>query len=138
MHFRPDASRCPGPVRTGFLLALLALGLPGCARLGLTPEQPQPVALAPAAPEVAVVAGDPIAAFAATAAPGAEGQVRLPGSGRSVRVRLLRAYYAASGRECREVLVGTGFEQRSSLVCRQEEGWAVARPLLLGSGSRTP
>jgi len=54
-------------------------------------------------------------------------------------MRLLRAYHAASGRECREVLVGAGFEERSSLVCRAEDGaWAPARPLLQGGGGRTP
>jgi hypothetical protein len=47
---------------------------------------------------------DPIALFAASASPGAEGNV-VSGAGQPVRVRLVRAYAAASGRECREVTV---------------------------------
>jgi 17 kDa common-antigen outer membrane protein len=148
MFSRSDASRCPDVVRTGFrlarplpMLALAALALTGCAGQQRPAEAPvtgpQPIALAPGA-AVPALPGDPIAAFAATATPGAERQVVLPGTGRSTRVRLLRAYNAASGRECREVLVGTGFEERSALVCRQEEGWATARPLLQRGGTRAP
>ena len=39
---------------------------------------------------------------------------------------------AASGRECREVLIGTGLAERARLVCRGEGGWVPARPLLSG------
>lgn len=77
---------------------------------------------------------DPVSAFAATASPGSETVAALPGGGQA-RLRLLRAYHAASGRECREVLVGTGLDERTRLVCRGDDGaWAPARPLLSGGG----
>lgn len=123
-------------MRAAGLCGLLALALSGCAGMSSMPGPDAaqagataPVAVAPAP------AADPLAAFAATAAPGTEGQVPLPGAGRSARVRVLRAYYAASGHECREVLIGSGLEERSSLVCRQDGTWAAVRPLLRGSGS---
>lgn len=78
---------------------------------------------------------DPVIAFAATAAPGAVGQVVLANSGRPARVRLLRSYHAGSGRECREVLVGSGQEERATLACQDGVTWAATRPLLGGRGS---
>jgi hypothetical protein len=87
-----------------------------------------------AAPPAEAVAAppDPIVDFAAQAAPGATGSVRLAG-GQPASVRLARSYYAASGRECREVLVGAGMSQRSQLVCKAEgDTWVASRPLLRG------
>jgi predicted TIM-barrel enzyme len=47
--------------------------------------------------------------------------------------RLARVYHAASGRECREVLVGGGMNQRALVACRDADGSFVSsRPLLLG------
>jgi hypothetical protein len=95
--------------------------------------------MAPAAP-VAAAAGpmDPLVAFAASAQPGIETVVAMPNSGRNARVRLLRAYNAASGRECREVLVGAGVDERSRVVCQMDGQWAEARPLLRGGGMQRP
>jgi hypothetical protein len=89
----------------------------------------------PAAPSAATPA-DPLVAFAATAAPGARGNITAPDTGRATPVRLTRAYNAASGRECREVLLGAGAEERARLVCATEGGWAAARPLLQGGAGR--
>jgi hypothetical protein len=112
------------------LLALLALG--ACAgRDGQSAGGPaaQPVAAAPT---------DPVVAFAAQAQPGAESRIILAG-GQPANVRLLRSYNAASGRECREVLVGAGTTQRAQLVCQAEGGaWVAARPLLRGGGVARP
>ena len=78
---------------------------------------------------------DPVAAFAASAVPGSETVAVLPEAGGSARLRLLRSYNAASGRECREVLIGAGLAERTRLVCRQDGGgWVPARPLLSGGG----
>ena len=120
------------------LAATASLALSGCARVPSWSgaDEPQTGVAEPVA--AAALPADPVAAFAATAAPGTDGQVLLPGSGRSARVRLLRAYQAASGHECREVLIGAGLEERSSLVCRQEGTWAAVRPLLRGGGSQRP
>lgn len=116
-------------------LGLLAAPACGCAT-GSDRDAATERAGATAAPSPAA---DPVSAFAATASPGSETVAALPGGGQA-RLRLLRAYHAASGRECREVLVGTGFEERSSLVCQGEGGaWVPARPLLQsGSGGRAP
>ena len=76
---------------------------------------------------------DPLLAFAATAAPGAESVVE------GQRVRISRAYVAASGKECRELMIGIGASERSDLVCRDEvTGWARVRPLLRGAGAVRP
>lgn len=74
--------------------------------------------------------------FAANAAPGAEDTVLLPATGQTARVRLVRTYAAASGRECREVQVATGGGARSRLLCRAGEGWREARPLLREASGR--
>ena len=112
-----------------FVLGMLAVAAPGCATPFGGGRNAQP-----AAPAAAMPSADPVAAFAAAAAPGSETVAVLPETGGSARLRLLRSYSAASGRECREVLVGTGLDERSRLVCRHEGGaWVAARPLLSGS-----
>jgi hypothetical protein len=111
-----------------FVLGLLAAAAPGCAGNPFGFQDAQP-----AAPAVAAAPADPVAAFAATAVPGSETVAALPDTGGNARLRLLRSYNAASGRECREVLIGTGVSERTRLVCRREDGaWAAARPLLSG------
>lgn len=86
-------------------------------------------------PDVAPVARAPdaIALFAASATPGSEGQVTIPETGQRVSVRLIRAYAAASGRECREVAVGGA---RTRLICRIDGGWIEARPLVAAQSGR--
>ena len=85
----------------------------------------------------AVAVADPVAAFAASAAPGSETVVgAAEDGGGSARLRLLRAYNAASGRECREVLVGTGLAERSRLLCRHEGRLGRGPALLLSGGGR--
>jgi len=82
------------------------------------------------APAAVVVprADDPLAAFAATARPGE------PGTVQGQPARLLRIYNAASGRECREILLGSGVTERTVVACRTDDGSFVsARPLLRGS-----
>lgn len=50
-------------------------------------------------------------------------------------MRVQRSYFAASGRECREVVSGFGGGERASLVCQDPAGgWMPARPLLRGGG----
>ncbi|MBL6453867.1 hypothetical protein JMJ55_00945 [Belnapia sp. T6] len=111
-------------------LAILgALLLPGCARFGGSEVASTPAAMPVAA---ALPPSDPMVAFAATARPGAETMVG------GARVRLLRAYHAASGRDCRELLVGSGMGERSRLVCEAEGQWAEARPLLGSGGMQRP
>jgi hypothetical protein len=70
------------------------------------------------------------AATAETVAPIAGGVADEP-------MRVLRSYYAASGRECREVVLGAGMGERASLVCQDGAGgWIPSRPLLGGGSGR--
>ena len=96
--------------------------LAGCTSAAVDPVVTPGEALAPIS--------DPVVAFAASAGPGAEETVTLPSTGQTVRLRLVRAYMAASGRECREVQIGTGGGSATRLLCRAGTGWREARPLL--------
>jgi hypothetical protein len=133
---RPEAYRMP---RKGFstllsknwLIPALLLGLlPGCdMRMSdMLPSLSTGAAPLPA-PVVAVPRGvDALAEFAATAQPGSVGTVN------GERVRLNRAYNAASGRECREVILGIGNSERSAVACRDAAGnFVSSQPLLRGS-----
>ncbi len=116
-----------------FALGLLAVAAGGCANpfaVGSRTARPVDTAASP------LSSADPVAAFAASATPGSETVAVLPEAGGSARLRLLRSYAAASGRECREVLIGTGLAERTRLVCRDDGGWTPARPLLRGGGAR--
>lgn len=127
---------------TGFrhalwLLALLPLmgcdNLPGGGWVSelSSARVPPPVGAVPAAPALPT---DPLAQFAISAAPGTESSVTLA-SGGTVRARVGRRYVAASGRDCREVLLGSGVEERTQLVCAGPEGTHLTPPLLRGGGA---
>jgi hypothetical protein len=111
-----------GPA-TGLLGLLLLLA--GCAE---TMDAPTASVEGPLAPIT-----DPVVAFAASAGPGSQETVTLPTTGQTVQLRLVRAYTAASGRECREVQVGAGGSANVRLLCRAGAGWREARPLIRGS-----
>jgi len=125
----PLAAGCAVARRIAPLLAGLVLVV-GCE--ALPPSGPEAAAERPVA-AAAPAPADPLLAFAASAGPGAESVV----AGR--RVRVARAYAAASGKECRELLIGSGIGERSAVVCNDPvAGWAHARPLLRGSGIGLP
>jgi hypothetical protein len=111
-----------GPA-TGLLGLLLLLA--GCAE---TTDAPTASVEGPLAP-----ISDPVVAFAASAGPGSQETVTLPSTGQTVQLRLVRAYAAASGRECREVQVGAGRAANVRLLCSAGTGWREARPLIRGS-----
>lgn len=118
-------------------LMLAAALLAGCAQMPAMPSLGGDGASAagPAAPQPVAVprpaAGDALGGFLADAAPGASGV--LPGLG---PVRVARAYVAASGRACRELLLGGGAEERSVVYCESGGAWAPARPLIRGGTAR--
>lgn len=121
----------PGQRRGAARTIRLPILMTGLLLLGACAGSPfgQP---AQSAAQAVAAPPDPIADFAAQATPGASGSVRLAG-GQPATVRMTRSYYAASGRECREVLVGAGIAQRSQVVCKAEgDGWVASRPLLRG------
>ena len=109
------------------LLGLVLL-LAGCAESGIAPTQGAEGPIAPIT--------DPVVAFAASAGPGSQETVTLPSTGQTVQLRLVRAYTAASGRECREVQVGSGSTPDSRLLRRAGTGWREARPLIRGTTGR--
>ena len=53
-------------------------------------------------------------------------------------VRVVRAYNAGSGRECRELAIGGGTASRPALYCEGPAGWEAARPLLRGGAVARP
>lgn len=112
----------------GWSGALVALGvLAGCA---------EPTAVISPGGDTPAAITDPVVAFAANASPGAEDSVVLPETGQSARLRMVRAYAAASGRECREVQVNTSGTAQVRLLCRAGTGWREARPLLRDATGR--
>lgn len=122
MGLAPSSSR-----RVMRRAAFAAFLLAGCT---------QQDASAPVTDGAAAPISDPVVAFAAGASPGAEDVVVLPSTGQSARVRLVRAYAAASGRECREVLVRTEGSSYSRLLCGAGSGWREARPLIRDASLR--
>lgn len=112
-------------LHTRWMFGVLAL-LPGCGMQwpDLTPvasSAPPPVIEAPRGP-------DPLGDFAETGTPGGVGFVN------GERARLVRSYNAASGRECREIILGSGSGERVAVACRNRAGQFVSStPLLRGS-----
>lgn len=121
----------------GFLRVLVVLlgllMLSGCARLGA--ERGSAGQAGTVASTLA--SSDPLVIWAGQARPGAAERVALA-NGQTAQVRLVRAYNAASGRECRELLVASGMIERSRLVCAVPGGWIEAAPLLRGGGAARP
>ena len=55
---------------------------------------------------------------------------REPATGEVLRVRVLRAYEAASGRPCREfVVIGAAGAEQRRVACEDGAQWVAARPL---------
>jgi hypothetical protein len=108
--------------------ALLLLGGCGAGRQAATPV---------AAPAPVAAKQDPLGQFVGAMPAGRAGTVVLA-DGRTTEARVVRAYAAASGRECREVILGSGTAGRASLLCQSDGQWVAARPLLLGSGAARP
>jgi len=113
-------------------LGLATLGLAGCAEGGW--GRGASTSAVPPAPM------DPLAAFVATAPAGARGMVVMD-DGSRFPARVARSYVSAGGRECRDVILGSGRGERASLVCQggPEMGgsWVVVRPLLGGGYQRS-
>lgn len=115
-------------LHTRWMFGVFALALlPGCGTQwpDFTPVAssmpPPPVIEAPRGP-------DPLGDFAETATPGGVGFVN------GERARLVRSYNAASGRECREIILGAGNSERVAVACRNRAGQFVSStPLLRGS-----
>ncbi len=110
-------------------IAGLALMVVGCAQDGS-------VVQAPTGDATIAPISDPVVAFAASGAPGSEETVVLPSTGQTARVRMVRAYAAASGRDCREILVRTDGSTQTRLICRAGNGWREARPLIQDASAR--
>jgi hypothetical protein len=120
--------RGKGLVISAGLVALL--GLAGCVADAARDGIEQASLGSPVRP------ADPLAEFAGRGMPGAQESVVLAGGG-AVPARITREYAAASGRECREVMVGAAATARPQVYCRSDSGgWVAARPLLRGGALR--
>jgi len=133
-------------------LAALSASLAACASDATDRSWWNPAGIGPAPtsppPATGVVlpvrAADPVAAFAARAQAGQVETVSLPeGGGRVVTARMVRAYNAASGRECREVQFGGGAPPAGgapgATYCNDPaQGWVAARALLRGGAVYRP
>ena len=107
-------------------LFIVIIVLSGCdARDHATASHPMTVDL-PAS-------GDVVANFVTQANTRDEAQVVLA-DGRTATLRMVRQYFAASGRDCREVLMRTGSAQNLRLACKADDGTWVSTPSLLGGG----
>jgi hypothetical protein len=117
-----------GRFGSGWTAAVVGVALvAGCA---------DPTAMVSPGGGTPVAISDPVVAFAANASPGAEDSVVLPSTGQTAQLRMVRAYAAASGRECREIQVRTGGGVQMRLLCSAGTGWREARPLLTGAAAR--
>ena len=114
------------------VLALAVLALPPLLLGGCGAMQAEPPVAAPEPMRIL----DPVTAFAADPPPSGEGQVELADTGEMARLRLVRQYTAASGRECREVRIARRGSDQSRLFCRAGTGWIEARPLLTQAAAR--
>lgn len=113
---------------------LAALVLSGCDTLsGMGGSQT--VAAPAALPQRPL---EPLAVFASQARPGEQSTLAPAPGAAPVRVQMVRSYYAASGRPCRELALGGGSTARPLLYCEEPTGWAAARPLLRGGAVARP
>jgi hypothetical protein len=120
--------RRPKRFGVGLTFAMVASALVvGCAA---------PTALTAPGTDTPAPISDPVVAFAANGLPGAEDSVVLPSTGQTARLRMVRSYAAASGRECREVQVTTGGGSHMRLLCGVGTGWREARPLMRDAAAR--
>ena len=126
------------------LLALSGLALAGCSSLsGAMSSLSGPREIPPAQVEAPPPRqADPLSAFVATAQPGQQGVVSPEPGLAPVPVRVVRAYNAGSGRECRELAIGSGSTAaggaRPALYCQGPAGWEATRPLLRGGAVARP
>jgi hypothetical protein len=111
----------------GVLHILLLLSLVGCGSMADR---------TPTATSEPMRILDPVVAFAAEPPVNGEAQVVLPDTGETVRLRMVRQYAAASGRECREVRVVYRTGEQNRLFCRAGTGWIEARQLVSQSDAR--
>ncbi len=120
-------------VPSAVLVASLAASLVGCSTI--TSWQSQP-----AAPKTASAGGretpppaensSPLLRLVGTMPVSIDQTFREPATGELLRIRVVRSYSAASGRECREYVVTYQSGDGSSRVaCVSGDRWVDARPL---------
>lgn len=110
------------------LFATVAVAAGGCANAG---DLWRRVSGGGTAPAPSAAPTDSVLAFVANAGPGMRATVPTAEGMREVRV--VRAYFAASGRECREVTLALpGGPEQTRLACATGNGWDWSAPLLGG------
>jgi len=129
---RPDGIGVAGLTRC-LVVGVAAISLASCS--GSSSHGPSKTGDAvPTTPKLAAAgdASDPLLRLIATM-PVRTGQgFREPATGEMLKVEVVRAYDAASGRNCREyVVTDTNGVLRQGVACRDGDKWVAARPLRL-------
>jgi hypothetical protein len=122
------------------MMGIVVAGLASCSTVSSVNPWGEAPAAAPErrAPQAAAgTASDPLLTLVATM-PLRTGQgFREPATGEMLKVEVIRAYDAASGRTCREYAVtDPRGGHRQGLACRNGDRWTNARPLRLDSTPR--
>jgi hypothetical protein len=103
----------------------------GLSRMFVPKTSSDSAASAPASTTQPEPLSDPLIQFARQATPGQESRIVLPETGQAVSVRLNRVYFASSGHNCREVLLGSNAQQQTRVVCEiATDQWIKVRSLL--------
>jgi hypothetical protein len=116
-------------------LGVAAAGLAGCS--SGSSSSPKLAGADPVrAPSVAVEASDPLLRLVGSMPVRTGQSFQEPATGEVLKVEVVRAYDAASGRLCREYQVtdAKGFA-RQAVACRVGDRWTNARPLRLEEGT---
>lgn len=120
----------------GAWLALPLLVLAGCGTESGGSRSP---VVSPAVPMPPPRQPDAVGQFIGSAAPGQQAVIAPTPGAAPVQVRMVRAYFAGSGRNCREAAIGGGAYARSAIYCEDpRQGWTETRALLRGGAVSRP
>jgi hypothetical protein len=112
----------------GVFVGIAAASLVACS--GGSSSQQTPAAQVQSSPAAVQATGDPLVRLVASMSLNTDQQFREPVTGQVLKVELVRAYDAASGRPCREYMVTDekGVQQQG-VACRIGDQWVRAHPL---------
>ncbi len=128
----------PGGIQVARMAGRLMIGIVA-ASLGScsTSSSVSPAKVAATSTKASPAATDPLLRLVATMPIRTSQGFREPATGEMLKIEVVRAYDAASGRLCREYVVT--YPQggaRQGLACRTGEGWQSARPLRLETAAQ--
>jgi len=117
--------------RLGFVLLLTATALSGCSWFEGSASSHRPVAVTQDSQiQRNADTADPLVRVVSSMPVGVAQGFREPATGETLKLQVVRSYYAASGRPCREFLVTNASGAVTPRVACESEGrWLQARPL---------